>query len=125
VEFSMASEPGLADSGDLSVDLPDLLSTVGEAAQAAGKIAVILIDEVQYLTNEEFSAVIVSAHKVSQRQMPLIIFGAGLPQLAGLAGEAKSYAERLFDYPEVGALRGEDAQNALAEPVRKQEQDLH
>jgi hypothetical protein len=119
VEFSMSPEPGLADSGDLSVDLPDLLLTVGEATRAANKIAVILIDEVQYLSDEELSAIIVSAHRISQRQMPLIIFGAGLPQLAGLAGEAKSYAERLFDYPEVGALRGEDAQNALAEPVRK------
>jgi AAA ATPase domain len=119
VEFYVAPEPGLADSGELSVDLPDLLITVGEAARAANKIAVILVDEVQYLSDEELSAIIVSAHRVSQRQLPLIIFGAGLPQLAGLAGEAKSYAERLFDYPEVGALRGEDARNALAEPVRK------
>jgi hypothetical protein len=103
----------------LSVDLPDLLITVGEAARAASKIVVVLIDEVQYLSDQELSAIIVSAHRISQRQIPLILFGAGLPQLAGLAGEAKSYAERLFDYPEVGALKGEDARNALAEPVRK------
>lgn len=118
VEFSVTPEPGLADSGELTVDLPDLLLAIADAAKAAGTLAVVLIDEVQYLSQHELAAIIVSAHRVSQRQVPLIVIGAGLPQLAGLAGEAKSYAERLFDYPEVGALKGEDAINALAEPLR-------
>ncbi len=117
LEVSVA-EIGVADSGNLETDLPDLLLLVAEAAQAAETPVAIFIDEVQYLPREDLSALIVSIHKIGQRQLPLIVFGAGLPQLAALAGEAKSYAERLFDYPPVGPLESSDAEHAIREPIR-------
>jgi DNA-binding CsgD family transcriptional regulator len=116
VEFGVA-EPGVADSGNLENDLPELLLLVAEAAKAAGKPVAILIDEVQYLSSEDLSALIVSVHKIGQRQLPLAVIGAGLPQLAGLAGDAKSYAERLFDFPLVGPLDAAAAQRAIREPI--------
>ena len=85
---------------------------------------VILIDEVQYLTEEELSAIMVALHKVSQRQLPVLLFGAGLPQLAALAGEAKSYAERLFLFREIGRLSPEAAERALVEPARRERVDI-
>ncbi len=123
VEFSVA-EPGVADSGDLEMDLPELLLLVGEAADAAETPVALFIDEVQYLVAEDLSALIVSVHKVGQRQLPLIVFGAGLPQLAALAGEAKSYAERLFAYPPVGPLEQSAAERAIREPIRSEKADI-
>lgn len=117
VEVSVA-DIGVADSGNLETDLPELLLLVAEAAQAAEIPVAIFIDEAQYLTREDLTALIVSIHKIGQRQLPLIVFGAGLPQLAALAGEAKSYAERLFDYPPVGPLEPSDAEHAIREPIR-------
>lgn len=118
-ELSVQPDPGVADSGDLALDLTDLLNSVADAARASGKIAAVFIDEVQYLSQEELAAIIVACHKASQKQLPLLFVGAGLPQLAGLAGEAKSYAERLFHYPDVGALKEDDAIEALQGPARK------
>lgn len=123
VEISIA-EPGTADSGRLDTDLPELLLLVADAAQAADTPVTILLDEVQYLTSEDLSALIVSVHKIGQRQSPLIVFGAGLPQLAAMAGEAKSYAERLFDYPPVGPLEAADAERAIREPIRSEGADI-
>lgn len=120
VEFGIAPEVGEADSGELEVDLPDLFLAVARAAQSVGTAVVLMIDEVQYLSGTDLSALIVSIHKVSQRNLPLIFFGAGLPQLAGLAGDAKSYAERLFDYPEVGPLHEEAAITAIREPANRE-----
>jgi len=117
-------EPGVADSGDLELDLPELLLLVAEAARAAETPVAILIDEAQYLATEDLSALIVSVHKIGQRQLPLIVFAAGLPQLAALAGEAKSYAERLFDYPTVGALGETPAERAIREPIRSEGADI-
>lgn len=117
VELSVM-KPGVADSGSLETDLPELLMLVAEAAEAADTAVAILVDEVQYLDAEDLSALIVSVHKIGQRQLPLIVFGAGLPQTAALAGEAKSYAERLFDYPPVGPLEPADAARAIQEPIR-------
>lgn len=116
IDVSVA-EPGVADSGHLANDLADLLGVVGEAARAADRPIAILIDEVQYLSREDLGALIVAVHKIGQRQLPIIVFGAGLPQLAGLAGEAKSYAERLFDYPPVGPLDPRAAARAIREPI--------
>ena len=113
-EVGVTPEPGLAASGDLETDLTDLLVVVGEAARAADQPAVILIDEVQYLSDEDLSALIVALHRISQKALPLIMFGAGLPQLAAVSGEAKSYAERLFDFPGVGPLD----EDAIAEAIR-------
>ena len=79
-----------------------------------------LIDEVQYLKRSDLSALIMALHKISQRQLPLLFFGAGLPQLAKLVGEAKSYAERLFDYPEINRLDDESARAALVVPAKRE-----
>ena len=117
VEFSVAPETGTGDSGNLEADLPEVLRAATEAVKGSGSALVLLIDEVQYLEDSELAALIVAAHKLSQRGLPFILFGAGLPQLAGLAGEAKSYAERLFDYPEVGPLPHEAARAAIAAPL--------
>jgi hypothetical protein len=110
-------EPGLADSGDLRYDLPDLFDVIGQAAQAAGKGWILLIDEVQYLSEKDLSALIVAIHRMSQEGLPVLLVGAGLPQVARLAGEAKSYSERLFLYPPVGALDQQAAAQAIEKPV--------
>ena len=106
-----------ADSGNLEIDLPELLEAVGKAALAAGSCIVVLVDEVQYVNAEDFRALIVGMHRVSQRGLPIILFGAGLPQVAGLAGDAKSYAERLFDFPDVGPLGADAARQAIVRPI--------
>lgn len=108
---------GIADSGELESDLPDLFEAVAEAAADRGVGVAIFIDELQYLKSEELSALIMAMHRMSQKKLPLVLIGAGLPQLPGLAGESKSYAERLFDYPQVGALSFDDAYKALQDPV--------
>ncbi|SHI22958.1 ATP-binding protein [Pollutimonas bauzanensis] len=116
-ELGIEPEKGVADSGDLEVDLGDLFVAVGEAAAERATAVALCIDEMQYLSSKEFSALIMAVHKVSQRNLPLVIVGAGLPQILGLAGQSKSYAERLFDYPSVGALSSEDAKAALVAPA--------
>lgn len=118
-ELGVSPSPGIADSGDLGIDLTDLLVSFAQVAESSGRVATLLIDEVQYLSQEELGALIVACHKSSQRQLPFLFVGAGLPQLAGLAGEAKSYAERLFHYPDVGALPEVDAVEALNGPANK------
>ena len=115
--ISVDPEVGIADSGDMENDLPELFVRVGEAAKAAGKAWTLLIDEVQYLGEKDLAALIVSMHKVNQKDLPVVFFGAGLPQVAALSGDAKSYAERLFNYPEVGALTEKDAKAAICQPI--------
>jgi GTPase SAR1 family protein len=121
-EFGLDIDPetGSADSGDLEADLAELFVAVGEAAADRGTAVAIIVDELQYLTELEMSALIMAIHRVSQRSLPLVLIGAGLPQLVGLAGKSKSYAERLFTYPEVGALSMVDAAQALQGPVTSQ-----
>ena len=111
-------EKGAADSGDLDVDLPNLFVAVGEAAEERGCAVALLIDEMQYLSQKELGALIAAMHRIQQLRLPLLLLGAGLPTLPGLAGEAKSYAERLFHFPDVGALSEEEASMALKEPVQ-------
>ncbi len=120
IEFGIQAETGTADSGTLESDLPELLLAVAAAAREARNAVALFVDEVQYLSGEDLGALIVSAHKMAQRSLPFIAFGAGLPQLAGLAGEAKSYSERLFEYPDVGPLAAEAAQDAIREPMRRE-----
>jgi hypothetical protein len=115
--LSMDAEAGLADSGDIEADLPDLIVAIGEAAKAARKPVALLLDELQYLAPGEFSALIMAMHKVSQKQLPIIMVGAGLPQILGLAGNSKSYAERLFRFPDIGALTKEEATQAIQRPA--------
>lgn len=119
IEISLdgETEPGVADSGDLETDLADLLIAVGEAARDRDTAVALIVDELQYLSEVEMSALIVAVHKVSQKQLPVTLIGAGLPQLVGLSGRSKSYAERLFDFPRVGQLPAVDARRALSEPV--------
>ena len=115
--ISVDPAPGVADSGDLEADLPELFVLVGEAAKSAGSAWTLLIDEVQYMSQGDLGALIVSLHKISQVNLPVLFFGAGLPQVAALSGDAKSYAERLFHYPSVGALEENDAKEAIKNPV--------
>ncbi len=119
VEFGLDIEPerGAADSGDLEVDLPNLFTAVAEAAEERGAAVAILIDEIQYFSSSELSALIMAMHKMQQRQLPLVLIGAGLPILPGLAGESKSYAERLFNFPDIGPLPEPDAAKALKDPI--------
>lgn len=118
IGLDIEPEAGAADSGDLEVDLPSLFMTVAEAAQERGVAVAILIDEIQYFKSVELSALIMAMHKMQQNQLPLVLIGAGLPILPGLAGDSKSYAERLFNFPEVGPLPEPDANRALQDPVR-------
>ena len=122
--ISVDPEIGVADSGEMEADLPELFVRVGEAAKAAGKAWTLLIDEVQYLRAGDLAALIVALHKVSQRDLPVLFFGAGLPQVAALSGDAKSYAERLFHFPAVGALDKEDAQTAIRQPIESEGQEI-
>jgi hypothetical protein len=121
-EFGLDIDPetGSADSGDLEADLAELFVAVAEAAADRGTAVAIIVDELQYMSEVEMSALIMAIHRVSQRSLPLVLIGAGLPQLVGLAGKSKSYAERLFTYPELGALSLEDASLALQGPVATQ-----
>jgi hypothetical protein len=121
-DFSIAvdPEPGVADSGNLEFDLPELFVRIGEAAKAAGRGWVLLIDELQYLKQADLSALIVATHKITQRNLPVLVFGAGLPQIASLSGDAKSYAERLFAYPRVGALPEDAAIAAVRNPIEEE-----
>lgn len=117
ISISVDAETGTADSGNLEFDLTVLFERVGEAAQSAETAWTLLIDEVQYLSKKDLSALIVAIHRVNQKRLPIIFFGAGLPQVAALSGEAKSYAERLFNYPLVGALDAQAAAAAVRQPV--------
>ena len=113
-------ELGVGDSGILADDVTDLFVALGEAAKDRGTGLVIAIDEVQYLGDDELGALITAVHRTTQRQLPLVIVGAGLPQLPGLAGNAKSYAERLFTFPEIGPLPAAEARRAIIEPAEAQ-----
>jgi hypothetical protein len=121
VEFGLdlGQEEGVADSGDLAHDLATLFLEIGKAAQNRKTAFVLFIDEIQYIDHDQFAALIMAIHKCAQHRLPLMLVGAGLPQLVGQAGKAKSYAERLFEYPEIGPLSRKAACEALEEPAKK------
>lgn len=123
IEFGvdLGIEPGVADSGDLSADLTSLFQTVGEAARGAKTAVALFIDELQYVAEGELQGLITALHRCSQLQLPITLVGAGLPLLYGQLGEAKSYAERLFDFRPIGALAAPAARAALCEPARRQQ----
>lgn len=121
ISLNVDAIEGTADSGVLADDITDLLVAVGHAAQDRGRGLLLAIDEVQYLTSDELGALISAIHRTVQLGLPVILVGAGLPQLPGLAGNAKSYAERLFDFPEIGSLDSDDARAVLAVPARAQD----
>jgi hypothetical protein len=124
IGLDIEAEQGTADSGDLESDLPELFIAVAEAAQDRKIPVAILLDEIQYLSSKELSALIMAMHKMAQKRLPLVLIGAGLPVLPGLAGESKSYAERLFDFPEVGPLSPDDAKLALRDPAQQEGADF-
>lgn len=117
VGFDAEPEPGLADSGDLEFDLTSLLETVGQAAKAADTAVIMFIDELQYVKETELASLIAALHRMSQSRLPVSLVGAGLPQLRSRMGKAKSYAERLFDFPEIGPLNPEAARTAIEKPL--------
>lgn len=109
---------GFADHGDLSLDLTDVFVALGEAAREQDRGVALLIDEIQFLGKTQLEALIQAVHKTVQKKLPITFVGAGLPQIAQLAGDAKSYAERLFKFPKIDSLSDEDARKALLEPAR-------
>lgn len=117
IGLDIEPELGFADSGDIEIDLPQLLVAVGEAALDSDCAILILIDEIQYLSKKELGALIMTMHKLQQKQLPVALIAAGLPVLTGLAGESKTYAERLFNFPNIGELSKEDAYKALRDPA--------
>jgi len=120
VGFDFDAEPGLADNGDLEHDLHALLETVGEAAKSAGTALVMFIDELQYVKEGELAALVTALHRCAHRRLPVGLVGAGLPQLPGRMGRAKSYAERLFEFPQVGPLNQSAARLAIVKPAADQ-----
>jgi hypothetical protein len=117
----IAAEPGVADSGDLDSDLPELICVVGEAAQERGSCLVLFIDELQYVPERDLSALVAALHRAGQLQLPVSLVGAGLPQLSGLLGRAKSYSERLFIFNDIGPLDDASARQALVVPARSEQ----
>jgi hypothetical protein len=117
--FDLGSEPGVADSGDLEADLTALFEVLGEAAKQRHTVLVLFIDELQYVAEEQLAALIMALHRCSQRRLPVTLVGAGLPQLAGQMVKAKSYAERLFEFRQIGALPEADARQAIVAPAER------
>jgi predicted transcriptional regulator len=117
VGFDFEPEPGLADNGDLESDLVALLEAAGVAAKKAGTVLALFVDELQYVNENELAALITALHRTAQRSLPVMLVGAGLPQLPGRMGRAKSYAERLFDFPQIGPLPVEAARIAITKPA--------
>ena len=124
VSMDFDSEAGLANSGELAYDLAELMEAVGEAAKSAETCIVLMVDELQYVKEDELAALIAALHRTSQRGIPITMIGAGLHQLRGRLGRAKTYAERLFEFPEIGALSHEDAGRAIAKPARAEGVDI-
>ena len=120
VGLDFDAEPGLADNGDLESDLQELFQAVGAAAKEAKTCVALFVDELQYVKEDELAALITALHRTSQQQLPVVMLGAGLPQVRGRMGKAKSYAERLFEFPEIGPLTPEDARLAIAKPANDQ-----
>ena len=118
VGFDLEPEPGLADNGDLEHDLQALFEQIGLAAKSAGTALALFIDELQYVEEPQLAALITAMHRTEQRRLPVVLVGAGLPQLRGRMGNAKSYAERLFDFPEIGPLPPVAARLAIEKPLR-------
>jgi hypothetical protein len=117
VGLDFGKEAGLADNGDLASDLLDLMVAAGRAAKAADKVLVLFVDELQYVQEPQLAALITSLHRCSQEQLPVTMVAAGLPQLRGQTGDAKSYAERLFDFPMIGELDEQAAKDAIIKPA--------
>ena len=121
VSFGLDVEPllGKGDSGSIREDLTDLFVAAGEAARESGRAVVLAIDEIQYLSDEVFRGLIVGLHRCMQLELPIVAVGTGLPNVRGKAGDVKTYAERLFQFPEIGSLHVDDASRALIAPAER------
>jgi len=115
---------GVADSGMLDADLTDLFVALGDAARDHETGVIFLLDEIQFLSVGQLESLISALHRCVQRTLPITLVAAGLPQIPELAGEAKSYAERLFKFPAIGRLQRPDAARALEDPARAQEVEV-
>ena len=124
VALDFEPEDGLADSGDLDSDLADLIVAIGEAARERGTAVVLQIDELQYVPEAQLAALIAALHRASQLELPITMLGAGLPQLLGQMGRAKSYAERLFEFVPLGPLDAEAAAAAIRVPIEREEERI-
>lgn len=111
---------GHADSNVLSIDLADLFVALGEAAKSKNKCVVLLIDEMQFLDSVQLEAIIEALHRVTQEDLPVTLVGAALPQITELAGDAKSYAERLFVFRQIGNLSKMETYAALKKPAEEE-----
>lgn len=120
VGFDFETERGLADSGDLELDLSDVLTAIGEAAAERKTAFVLFIDELQYVPEQQLAALISALHRIAQLQKPVTLVGAGLPQLLGQMGRAKSYAERLFEFSEITPLSLAFGRKALINPAKEE-----
>jgi len=120
LELGIDPEVGSADSGDLEADLSNLFEAVGEAAADRKTAVALCLDELQSLSESDLGALIMAVHRIAQKQLPLVVFGAGLPQIVAKTGRSKSYAERLFEFPDIGPLSLEDAREALNGPVAQE-----
>jgi predicted transcriptional regulator len=120
VGMDFEPEPGLADNGDLEHDMQALFEVVGSAAKKAGTALVMFVDELHYVAEEQLASLVTALHRTAQRSLPVVLVGAGLPQLPGKMGRAKSYAERLFDFPQIGPLPFEAARLAIIKPASDQ-----
>jgi hypothetical protein len=122
IEVGLDYEPevGLADNNNLEQDLQDLFAVVGQTASQIKSAVVIFIDEMQYVPKDQLAVLITALHFTSQRNLPITLVGAGLPHLRGQLGNSKSYAERLFEFPEIGALPPEAAKQAIELPMTQQ-----
>ena len=121
VGLDFEPEPGLADNGDLEQDLPVLLEAVGTTADRAGVAVVMFVDELQYVEEDQLAILISALHRCAQGKLPITLIGAGLPQLRGRMGKAKSYAERLFEFSNVGALDETAAAEAIIKPAQEEQ----
>lgn len=125
IGIDVEAEPGVADSGHLDFDLSELLTAVGEAAKAQNTAVALFIDELQYVEESQLAALIAALHRAAQRQLPVTLVGAGLSQLVAHAAAAKSYAERLFSFPEIGPLPEGAARYALEAPANERGVAFH
>ena len=119
VSLQVPAEPGFADSGNLDADLTALFESVGEAAREQDTALALFVDELQYVKEADLAALIMALHRAAQRQLPVTLLGAGLPQLVPRTAAAKSYAERLFNFPEIGPLSEQAARLAVEAPAKR------
>ncbi len=111
---------GRADSGDIEIDLVELLTDVGGLAAELGTGIGVFVDEMQDLGTDDVSALCAACHEISQAGLPVIVVGAGLPHLPAVLSASKSYSERLFRYQRIDRLAREAADRALAAPAREE-----